>query len=138
MDQIQSLEWRCQEPLHLQGILDNYFSSTLNEYNYIEYPLDCVACFLYILLPSDFGRYRYVWSQHCTKNVKLNTGNAPRIICYPSWPLYLLIVLILKMFVKQKLFTYIDWRTYISWRNWDRNVRGNHSFPLCVRFLDAK
>ena len=50
MDQIQSLEWRCQEPLHLQGILDNYFSSTLNEYNYIKKPF---YCFLPISVGTD-------------------------------------------------------------------------------------
>ena len=44
MDQIQSLEWLCQERLNLQDILDDYFSSTLNEYDHVEYPLrPCIS-----------------------------------------------------------------------------------------------
>ena len=43
MDQIQSLEWLCQERLKLQDILHNDFSSNLNEYNHMEYPLGRVT-----------------------------------------------------------------------------------------------
>ena len=62
MDQIQSLEWRCQEPLNLQGTIGIYFSSTSNDYSHKEYPV--------------VGRYRYVRSRHYTKII-IYGGNAP-------------------------------------------------------------